>query len=256
MTHEYNTRTKKEAVVSNEALAKVEENIISTINCLKEEIINLKDIVIKRLQEENKKLREKCSKLENDVISNESSVNALEQYGRRNNIVVSGIPLHVSDRDLEETVISVLFDIEVNVSPNDVEAYHRIGKPDSNKSKKTIVRFLNRKHCKKALLNRRKLQNLDKEKHSFSQNTKVFINENLTVMNENIAFNGRKLKRSGLVYACFTIDGIVRIKKSENSKPLKVFMKNLPELFPDFNFDVDEDLFHDASQNAETLTGN
>ena len=37
MTHEYNTRTKKEAVVKNEALAKVEENIISTINCLKEE---------------------------------------------------------------------------------------------------------------------------------------------------------------------------------------------------------------------------
>ena len=138
MTHEYNTRTKKEAVVSNEALAKVEENIISIINCLQEEIINLKDIVLKRLQKENKKLREKCSKLENDVISNESSVNALEQYGRRNNIAVSGIPVHVSYRDLEETVISVLSDIEVNVSPNDVEACHGIGKPASNKSKITI----------------------------------------------------------------------------------------------------------------------
>ena len=31
-------------------------------------------------------------------------------------------------------------------------------------------------------------------------------------------------------------------------------MKNLRELLPDFNFDVDEDLFHDASQEAETLT--
>ena len=133
MTHKYNTQTKKEAVVSNEALAKVKENIISTINCLKEEIINLKDIVNKKLHEENKKLREKCSKLENDVISNESSVNALELYGRRNNIVVSGLPVHVSDRDLEETVISVLSEIEVSVSPNDVEACHRIGKADSNK---------------------------------------------------------------------------------------------------------------------------
>ena len=156
MTHEHNTRTKEEAVISNEALAKIEENIISTINCLEEEIINLKDIVIKRLQEENK-LQEKCSKLENDIVSNEFSVNALEQYGRRNNIVVSGIPGHVSERDLEETVISVLSDIVVNVSPNDVEACHRTGKPDRNKSKKTIVCFLNRKHCKKALLNRRKL---------------------------------------------------------------------------------------------------
>ena len=132
-----------------------------------------------------------------------------------------------------------------------------LGNQIGTNQKKKIVRFLNRKHCKKALLNRRKLQNLDKEKHGFSQNTKVFINENLTLMNENIAFNGRKLKWSGLVHACFTIDGIVRIKKSENSKPLKVFhMKNLRELFLDFNFDLDEDLFHDASQDAETFTAN
>ena len=33
-------------------------------------------------------------------------------------------------------------------------------------------------------------------------------------------------------------------------------MKNLRELFPDFNFDAYEDLFHDASQDAETLSGN
>ena len=85
----------------------------------------------------------------------------------------------------------------------------------------------------------------------------VIINKNLTLMNENIAFNGRKLKWSGLVHACFTTDGIAPIKNSETSKSLKVFhMKNLRELFPDFNSDVDEDLFHDASQDAETLTGN
>ena len=60
MTHENNTRTKKETVVINEALAKLKETIISAISCLKEKIINLKDIAIKRLQEVNKKLWEKC----------------------------------------------------------------------------------------------------------------------------------------------------------------------------------------------------
>ena len=45
----------------------------------------------------------------------------------------SGIPGHVSERDLEEAVISVLSDIKVNVFANDVEACHRIGKPDRNK---------------------------------------------------------------------------------------------------------------------------
>ena len=33
-------------------------------------------------------------------------------------------------------------------------------------------------------------------------------------------------------------------------------MKKLGELLPDFNFDVDEDLFHDASQDVEARTGN
>ena len=111
--------------------------------------------------------------------------------------------------------------------------------------------YLNRN---KALLNRKKFQSLNKEKHGFIQNTKVFINENLTLMNENIAFTNRKLKCSGFFNACFAIDGIVRIKKSENSKPLKDFhIENLRELFLNFNFDVDEDLFHDASQDAEIL---
>ena len=112
MTHEYKKRT-KEAVISNRASAKEEENIISTINCFKAEIINLKGILIKRLQEENKKLRKKCSKLKNYVVSNETSVYVLEQYVSRKNIIVSGIPGHVSERDLEETVISVLSEIEI-----------------------------------------------------------------------------------------------------------------------------------------------
>ena len=44
MTHEYNRQTKKDTAVSNEALAKVVENIIPTINCLKEDIITLKTL--------------------------------------------------------------------------------------------------------------------------------------------------------------------------------------------------------------------
>ena len=53
MSHDYNTRTKKESVVSSECLQILEANIINNINSLKDEIISLKDTVIKTLQEEN-----------------------------------------------------------------------------------------------------------------------------------------------------------------------------------------------------------
>ena len=53
----------------------------------KGEIVNLKNIVIKRLQDENEKLRAKCSTLENKEVSVEQNLNVLGRYSRRNNLV-------------------------------------------------------------------------------------------------------------------------------------------------------------------------
>ena len=68
--HEYNTRTKKGDF--QEALANLEQNITNSINWVKtqpeEEINNLKDVIIKRLQDENVILRDRCSKLEQRLV--------------------------------------------------------------------------------------------------------------------------------------------------------------------------------------------
>ena len=47
MAHEYGTRSKSQVDL---ALHRLEENIVSSINSLGDEIINLKDIIIKKLQ--------------------------------------------------------------------------------------------------------------------------------------------------------------------------------------------------------------
>ena len=78
-----------------------------------------------------------------------SSVDDLEQYDWRNNLILSGIPDSVSDNDLEETVTAILSDIDAQVTVNDVEACHRIGQSNKNKLKKTVIHFVNRKHCRK-----------------------------------------------------------------------------------------------------------
>ena len=65
MLHDCNTRhwhesvSESESASNHDALVKLEGNIVNCINSLKEEIINLKDIVIKRLQDENERLRAK-----------------------------------------------------------------------------------------------------------------------------------------------------------------------------------------------------
>ena len=84
----------------------------------------------------------------------ESNHNDLALYGRRNNVVFSGIPENVPDNNLESAVISVFSDINVQVEPRDIEEYHRIGQPTS-KTQKTIVRFANRKNFEKVLANKK-----------------------------------------------------------------------------------------------------
>ena len=120
--------------------------------------------------------------MENRVAFIESSHDALEQYGRRNNLVIFGIPDSDEDSELEPTVTSILSDIDVNVESREVQECHRIGK-FNNGSRKTIIRFVNRKYCKKALLNRKQLERIDLKKHHLISGTRIFINENLTVKN-------------------------------------------------------------------------
>ena len=69
-------------------------------------------MVVKNLQNEKKKLRQKWEQLER-CAKYESNNNALAQYCRRNNVVQSGIPDSVSDDTLEESVVSVLADVDV-----------------------------------------------------------------------------------------------------------------------------------------------
>ena len=79
MSHDYNTRIKKESVVSSECLQTLEADIINNIKSLNDENISLKDTVIKRLQEENERLCDKCQQLGNRVSLIEMSRDALEQ---------------------------------------------------------------------------------------------------------------------------------------------------------------------------------
>ena len=169
--------------------------------------------------------------MENIYIDLEIQNNNLDQYSRRNNVEISGIPQSVSDNQLEEKVADILEAIDVNITTNEKEACHRLGK----KTKNLIVRVINRKHCLKALWNKKKLKSIDKNAIG-TPNASLFITENLTPASSKLAFNCRKLKRDGEVEKCYTINEIVHIVR--NNKLMKLYhLKDLQELFPEYVFD-------------------
>ena len=156
---------------------------------------------------------------------------------------------------MESTVIKLMKDVDVYIDSGDIEACHRIGKSDrKTSSKKTIVRFANRKYCKKALLNRKNFAHINSEmKYNFKHNNQIFINESLTKVNESLAFCAGKLKRAGVIYSSYTREGVVHVKKDEHEKATKVHHMNvLYDNFPDFVFfeDDEHEVFVDASPNA------
>ena len=109
-------------------------------------------------------LRNKVELLEKKLTEVEISCNNLEQYTRRNNTEIQGIPSHIPDEKLEEKIIEVFGAMNTAITKNDVEDCHRLGKS----SKSTIVWFVNRKHCY-SILGNLKLQKLTNQSLILSQ---------------------------------------------------------------------------------------
>ena len=89
---------------TSDLILNLEKKLLSRFDGL----LNLEDIVIKELQLENQRLRKKVSDLQKKIYSAEENVNSFEQYGRRNNIEITGILESVGNEKLEETVVEVL----------------------------------------------------------------------------------------------------------------------------------------------------
>ena len=83
-------------------------------------------------------MQKRVSFLDKKIISLESSYNMLEQYARRNNLEITGIPDSMPQKDLENKVVDILNTIGVNVSNDDFEDCHRIGKFETTQKKQLL----------------------------------------------------------------------------------------------------------------------
>ena len=110
--------------------------------------MSIKDSIIDALKEENMKFQSRVEQLEDKILRMEIAKNNHDQYTRRNNIEIQGIPARVKDEHLENKVIDIFRCLKISIDPSDIEDCHRLG---NSTPKNTIVCFVNCKFCKKAL---------------------------------------------------------------------------------------------------------
>ena len=81
-------------------------DLVGNFDDLRDEVINMENI-IKKLPDENAQLKETIANLQHKVIIVETATNSVEQYDRRNNIEVTGIPDNIEGKNLDHSVIEV-----------------------------------------------------------------------------------------------------------------------------------------------------
>ena len=155
----------------------------------------------------------------------------LDQYIRRESLVISGIPESITQNELENTVLTILRQIGVhNVSSYEVTACHRLFNKNTRYPPRTIIRFTNRKIVEFSLKNRDRL--LDKNR-GIKFNLRFY--EHLTDPNETVLKECIKLAKFGIINSYFIRNGFIKIVVNYGDKPLKVYhSEELRDKFSNF----------------------
>ena len=147
-------------------------------------------------------------------------INKFEQYTRRENLEIIGIPDSINQDQLENTVLRILESIGVHTDSYHISACHRLAKNKKQQSANTIIRFTDRKVIyeifskKKAL----KLSPLKEELGS-----EFYIIENLSPEFKSIFESCKYLKRKNVIHSCWTYNGMVKVKINVNDRPINIF---------------------------------
>ena len=120
--------------------------------------------------------------------TNESKkVDALEQYGRRSNLEIAGIPVKDGE-NTNDIVVEVAKLANVEMTKNQISTFHRLAtKPKHNaidqaaqSSHPIIVRFISRDIRNRLYANRQNLRNANLKYFSTDGTNHFYINKNVT----------------------------------------------------------------------------
>ena len=170
-----------------------EPELVPKVITLKEKVIMDTDIsnlcnqisklndIITQLHSTNEKIRSELAvvknvnkKLEVRIINLEKNQAKSEQYSRRNNIELSGIPNDIPEDNLDKVLIDICHDSGLEIEPKDIEGCHRlpVSRYIRDSNKRLIVKFVTRKH-ETILQNKKSISS--KDFSHLDANGKVFV---------------------------------------------------------------------------------
>ena len=158
----------------------------------------------------------------------EVAINNLDQYSRRENIEILGIPDNITINNLETTVIEILDSIGVQVSSYNIVACHRLKKKNYQKSASTIVRFVNRKSVHEI---KTKKKNLNESPYKEVFGNNISITDNLSPENRFIYDSCYLLKKKNVIKNVWSFNGVVHVKYADKSDERTIKLYHTDDIF-------------------------
>jgi len=145
---------------------------------------------IASLENDNQVLLDENRMLRDRVTDLELGMDASEQYSRRNNVRIFGVPESVDPKEsTDDIVLNLCKSLGADMSIQEIDRSHRTGKPGGRKPRPIIVKFTSYRARQKLYTQRRELK-------SCSGQENIFINEDLTQYRAQLLYIARGLKRS------------------------------------------------------------
>lgn len=160
--------------------------------------------------------------LKNEVCRLERKILADNQYGRLENIEISGIPKSILQYELIDIVIGIASDIDVELEPADISACHRLGGERGRGD--VIVRFVNRRAADDMFGNAKKLNGMDLSDLLGPNHKPVFVNANLSPELKAMRWKAKKMKEAGLVARFGTTRRGVYVQREDRGTKVPVFI--------------------------------
>lgn len=182
---------------------------LSVIEAVKESYQSLSDEV-KSLREENEHLKILNGELEKKVSDVVDANETLEQYGRRNSVRISGVPVRQNEVT-DEIVLDIAQALGVAMDVSEIDRSHRVGKP-TNRNRDILVKFVSYRSRQKLYSRRKDLRDND-------ATMGTFINEDLTRCRSKILYEARLSAKgeNAIFKAAYSSDGkIFAIDKTDN----------------------------------------
>ncbi|KAI3382689.1 hypothetical protein SNEBB_010921, partial [Seison nebaliae] len=143
---------------------------------------------------------------------NHFETNKIEQMQRSNNVRIVGLreSQNETSEELEAKVIEVGRDIGMDISNNDISVAHRLGKPQEQQTRTTLVTFCLKK--KKDEFYKKRSQLREKKKD-------IYINEDLTALKASML---KMVKEQPSVKGTTTRDGTILAWINNENRPVYI----------------------------------